>query len=162
PGRWPIAFVMWQGPIEAAVWSAALGGVLWAERSAWSNWLSSVACDVRRAPILAGLTAALCYGATAIHIAERIPNGDEPHYLVITQSLLLDHDLKIQNNHERADYTAYFFGELRPHYLRRGIDEQIYSIHSPGISVLILPAFAVAGYAGAAATLIALTVTAAA
>ena len=55
---------------------------------------------------------------------------------------LLDHDLKIQNNHERGDYTAYFFGELRPHYLRRGIDEQIYSIHSPGISVLVFPAFA--------------------
>jgi hypothetical protein len=160
PGRWPIAFAMWQGPIEVAVWCAAIGGAIWAERSAWAAWLSAVAFDVGKAPLLAGLVAAACYGATAIHISERIPNGDEPHYLVIAQSLLLDHDLKIQNNHDRGDYTAYFFGELRPHYLRRGIDEQIYSIHSPGISVLILPAFAVTGYPGAVATVIALTATA--
>ncbi len=100
------------------------------------------------------------YGATAIHISERIPNGDEPHYLVITQSLWLDHDLRIQNNHERGDYTAYFFGELRPHYLRRGIDEQIYSIHSPGISLLVLPAFAIAGYPGAVTTVVAITAAA--
>lgn len=162
PGRLPGAFTVWQGPLEAAVWCAALAGVAWAERSTWSDRLASIALDRRRAPIIAGIVAALCYGAAAIQIAERIPNGDEPHYLVITQSLLLDHDLKIQNNHERGDYTAYFFGELRPDYLRRGIDEQIYSVHAPGLSVLVLPAFAVAGYAGAAATVIALTAAASA
>ncbi|MGH9200500.1 MAG: hypothetical protein ACRD2A_04600, partial [Vicinamibacterales bacterium] len=162
PGRWPGVFALWQGPIEAAVWSATLAGVAWAERSTWSARLENLAFDARRAPVIAATVAAMCYGATAIHIAERIPNGDEPHYLVIAQSLLLDHDLKIQNNHERGDYTAYFFGELRPHYLRRGIDEQIYSIHSPGLSVIVLPAFAIAGYPGAAATVIALTATASA
>lgn len=157
PGRWPAAFMLWQGPIEAGVWCASIAGVLWAERSAWGARLVTIATDARRAPIIAGIVAAACFGAAAVHISERIPNGDEPHYLVITQSLLLDRDLKIQNNHERGDYTAYFFGELRPHYLRRGIDEQIYSIHSPGLSVLVLPAFAIAGYTGAAATVIALT-----
>jgi hypothetical protein len=162
PGRWPSAFALWQGPLEVGVWLAALAGVAWADRSIWSARLATFALDARRASVIAGAIAAMCYGATAINIAERIPNGDEPHYLVITQSLLLDHDLKIQNNHERGDYTAYFFGELRPHYLRRGIDEQIYSIHSPGLSVLVLPAFAVAGYPGAAATVIALTATASA
>ncbi len=114
PGRWPSAFMLWQGPIEAGVWCAAIAGVLWAERSAWWTPLVAIATDARRAPVIAGIVAALCFSAAAVHISERIPNGDEPHYLVITQSLLLDRDLKIQNNHERGDYTAYFFGELGP------------------------------------------------
>ena len=48
------------------------------------------------------------------------PGGDEPHYLVIAQSLWRDGDLKIENNHTRGDYREYFEGDLRPHYLRRG------------------------------------------
>ncbi len=77
-----------------------------------------------------------------------LPAGDEPHYLVITQSLLLDHDLKIENNHRRGDYHAYYGGELRPDYLKRGTDGEIYSIHAPGLSVAVIPAFALFGYPG--------------
>ena len=44
-----------------------------------------------------------------------MPGGDEPHYLVITQSLLYDGDLKIENNHQRGDYRAYYGGDLPPH-----------------------------------------------
>ena len=44
------------------------------------------------------------------------PGADEPHYLVITQSLLRDHDLAIENNHARGDYREYFGGDLRPDF----------------------------------------------
>ena len=47
------------------------------------------------------------------------PGGDEPHYLVITQSLLQDHDLDIENNHARKDYAAYY-DRTSPHALARG------------------------------------------
>ena len=77
------------------------------------------------------------------------PGADEPHYLVITQSLLRDHDLAIENNHARGDYREYFGGELRPDFLRRGLNEVIYSIHAPGLPALLMPAYAVAGYRGA-------------
>ena len=77
------------------------------------------------------------------------PDADEPHYLVITQSLLRDHDLAIENNHARGDYREYFGGELRPDFLRRGLNEVIYSIHAPGLPALLVPAYAVAGYRGA-------------
>ncbi len=49
----------------------------------------------------------------------------------------------------------YVDGELKPDYLRRGRDGAIYSIHAPGVSAVVLPAFALAGYPGAVLTLVA-------
>jgi hypothetical protein len=77
--------------------------------------------------------------------------GDEPHYLVIAHSLLADRDLQIENNHQNRDYLAFHPGELPMHYLARGRDDVIYSIHSPGLPALVLPAYAVAGHWGALA-----------
>src|SRR4029077_7221948 len=57
------------------------------------------------------------------------------------------------NNHDRRDYRAYFGGDLKPDYMRRGIDGEIYSIHAPGLSALVLPAFAAAGARGAVAVM---------
>ena len=88
------------------------------------------------------------FAASAWQVAPSIPGGDEPHYLVITQSLLLDRDLKIENNHRRGDYQVYFAGALAPHYIQRGRDGEIYSIHAPGLSALVAPAFAIGGYRG--------------
>jgi hypothetical protein len=79
--------------------------------------------------------------------------GDEPHYLVITHSLLADHDIKIENNHARGDYRAFFPGDLRPDYLVRGVNGEIYSIHAPGLAAAMLPGYTLAGSRGAVATL---------
>jgi len=84
----------------------------------------------------------------------RVPGGDEPHYLVITQSLLQDGDLQIENNHTARDYATYFGGTINPDFLVRGRGNVIYSIHAPGVSALVLPAFTIAGFRGAQATLI--------
>lgn len=74
------------------------------------------------------------------------PSGDEPHYLVIAQSLWRDADLKIEDNHRRGDYLEYFPRDLAPHYVTRGKDQQIYSIHPIGVSVLMAPVYAIGGY----------------
>lgn len=79
--------------------------------------------------------------------------GDEPHYLIITHSLLVDHDIKIENNHARGDYHAFFAGDLKPDYLQRGVNGEIYSIHAPGLAALMLPGYAIAGSRGAVATI---------
>jgi hypothetical protein len=94
------------------------------------------------------MIAAAIYVGAAWRMAPVHPAGDEPHYLIITQSLLYDGDLRIENNHRRGDYRAYTPQEIPPDYLKRGIDGQIYSIHAPGLPALILPAFALAGYRG--------------
>ena len=74
------------------------------------------------------------------------PGGDEPHYLVISQSLWRDGDLRIENNHTRGDYQEYFHRPLTPHYLTRGVDRQIYSVHPIGMPVLMTPVYAAGGY----------------
>src|SRR5688572_22561004 len=36
------------------------------------------------------------------------PTGDEPHYLLMTQSLLRDGDFDLRNNYEHMDYLEYY------------------------------------------------------
>ncbi len=146
PFRVPAAFLLWTGHITIAIWLAVAAGMLVAHGVRFPGWLA----DARRAPRIAALVASLLYLSTAFRLAGLVPGGDEPHYLVITQSLLRDGDLQIENNHTRRDYRAYYAGVLRPDYLRRGTNGQIYSIHAPGLSVVVAPAFALFGYPGVA------------
>ena len=89
---------------------------------------------------------------TAVILAPRLPGGDEPHYLIITESLIRDGDLRIENNHARGDYAAFFDGTLaRPDFIQRAQDGTIFSIHAPGLAVLVLPLHWLFGYRGAQA-----------
>ena len=147
------AFFVWSGPLVLAPWIAACLILL----TATPPRLTRLAVLTSRPALCAAVIAAMIYSLAAWQVAPSRPAGDEPHYLVITQSLLLDHDLKIENNHRRGDYRAYFAGDLsKPDYYRRGIDGQIYSVHAPGVSALVLPAFAIAGYRGVVVFLIGL------
>lgn len=110
--------------------------------------------DPARATRLAAVGALLIAAFAAWAVNPRVPTGDEPHYLVITQSLLQDADLQIENNHAARDYAAYFRGTIAPDYLVRGQNGAIYSIHAPGVSALVLPAFALMGFRGAQLTLV--------
>ncbi|MGE3189554.1 MAG: hypothetical protein AB7N90_07715, partial [Vicinamibacterales bacterium] len=149
PGRVPAAALIFEGPVEPFVWMAALAGLVLAGPVPWPRSIRDIAGRPGRAPVAAAVLAAACYGLGAWSMSGQIPAGDEPHYLIITQSLLRDGDLRIENNHQRGDYFEYFRGGLNPDYLRRGVDGAIYSIHAPGISAVVLPAFALAGYPGA-------------
>jgi hypothetical protein len=151
PFRVPMAFLVWTGPLRGWLWLvvAVSIAVCWLHRVGASGGIRfQSVTDPRRAPWIAGLVAAATYLAGASMVFPRLPAGDEPHYLVITQSLLRDHDLKIENNHRRGDYREYFGGDLRPDYLRRGSDGEIYSIHPVGLPAIIAPLFAAAGYPG--------------
>lgn len=153
----PPAFLVWTGALASLVWLAvAVGLIAGAERvrrfTAFTSPRRATACALGLGCILFSL-AAWCASPS-------IPGGDEPHYLVITQSLLYDHDLKIENNHTRGDYRAYWPGNLAPHVRARGRDGAIYSIHAPGVPVLVLPAFALGGYHGAVVFLILLSASA--
>ena len=143
------AFLIWTGALGLWLWVAIILAVAVPLAGAGApGWCRRAATDPKRAPVLAAVAAAALYLVAASTVSPQLPAGDEPHYLVITQSLLLDHDLKIENNHRRGDYHAYYSGDLRPDYLKRGTDDEIYSIHAPGLSVAVIPAFALFGYPG--------------
>ena len=152
----PPIVLTWSGPIVLAIWAAVLVLML---RPA----TRPLAFRTPRPVLAAGVAALAIHSAAAWSVAPSLPKGDEPHYLIITQSLLLDHDLKIENNHKRGDYRAYFGGDLtKPDYYRRGRDGEIYSIHAPGVSALVAPAFAAAGYHGVLAFLLLISASTAA
>jgi hypothetical protein len=77
------------------------------------------------------------------------PRGDEPHYLMVADSLLRDGDLSLERDYANRRYTAFHDAPLAPHYRVRGKDGEIYSLHAVGLSILVLPAYAAAGYVGA-------------
>jgi NAD+ kinase len=77
------------------------------------------------------------------------PQGDEPHYLVMAQSLLSDGDLDLRDEFARREYAPFFAGTLQPHTSPRSPAGRIYSVHTPGLAALLLPAYALGGYTGA-------------
>lgn len=149
PRSMPAAFLMWSGPLALLVWTA-IGVSLWSSARVSLPWVArfgSLATTRPRAT--AAALACAVYAIAAWQVAPSVPGGDEPHYLIITQSLIEDGDLKIENNHRAGDYRAYFAGDLsKPDFRRRGRNGEIYSIHAPGLPVMIAPAFALAGYHG--------------
>src|SRR5437867_3476037 len=148
----PAAFLVWVGPLRVWLWIILVTAfAVPAATGAWSRVpraTRAAAIDPRRARWLAAVVASIGYVTGAYQVSPQLPAGDEPHYLVIAESLITDHDLRVENNYRRGDYNAYFAADLRPDFLRRGTDGEIYSIHAPGLPVLVAPVFAVFGYRG--------------
>jgi hypothetical protein len=152
PADWPAVVLMWTGPLGFAPIAASVAAAI------GIGWTTPIArrlkaADPKQAAMLAGLATLAAGVLVAWSIAPRVPGGDEPHYLAIAQSLIKDGDLRIENNHHDPDYVA-AFGQLKPDWIRRGRDGAIYSIHAPGLAVLVLPAFALLGYRGAGITVL--------
>jgi hypothetical protein len=147
PDRAPGLLIL-AGPARWIVAALAAGGVL-AELASQGNGFS---LRPRRGTMFLA-TLALYIGLGLRSYATIGLGGDEPHYLVITHSLLVDRDFKIENNHTNRDYRGFFGGDLRPDYMRRGQNGAIYSIHAPGLPVLLVPGYAIAGARGAIITM---------
>ncbi|MBI2221708.1 MAG: hypothetical protein HYU53_10935 [Acidobacteria bacterium] len=142
PGVSTPALLVWTGPLAAGVWIAAALATIRGREPFYV--FRKKAPD----PLLAATAAFIFFAAIGFGAREMVPGGDEPHYLIIAQSLLYDGDVKIENNHARGDYAPYFQGTLRPDYWVRGTNGAIYSIHAPGLSAIVAPAYLIAGYRG--------------
>jgi hypothetical protein len=166
----PLRWVVWLAiaGVTAWAWSVAAKGMEQREdrlddarpRIGWlrlprSRTTQTIAIGIATAVIAA--TAAARLTGTVLY-----PSGDEPHYLVIAQSLWRDGDFDIENNHDRGDYAEYYQQTLDPHYLTRGSDGKIYSIHPVGLPLLMAPVYAAGGYRGVVVALIVMAAIAAA
>jgi hypothetical protein len=89
------------------------------------------------------------YLVVAVRVQKQVgPQGDEPHYLMVADSLLRDGDLSLESDYRAGRYRAFFAGPLEPHFRVRGRHGEVYSLHALGLSLLVLPAYAAFGYRG--------------
>jgi hypothetical protein len=96
-------------------------------------------------PGLAALTVLAVFFAIVSRRAT--PTGDEPHYLIMTQSVLRDGDFDLRNNYENQDYLAYHPAVIPdPHVIVTG--ERWYPVHAVGLPILAAPVYAVGGRTG--------------
>jgi hypothetical protein len=75
--------------------------------------------------------------------------GDEPHYLLIAHSLLGDGDVDLADEYDQREYRPFFGGTLQAHTSPASPRGVLYEVHTPGLPALLLPAYALGGYAGA-------------
>ena len=76
------------------------------------------------------------------------PSGDEPHYLIISQTLLKYHSLNVMLDYSNGDYHVFYSYTIDPH-LSYGAHGQLMPLHSIGAPILWLLPFYLFGRPGA-------------
>lgn len=128
------------GVIELAAFSAMLGTAP-ADEVRWS---------ANRAAVLALLVYSL-----AVPAMLRTPiDGDEPYYLLVTESIVHDRDLDLRNQYRDIAHSETRRPDLRPQLGDPvGRHGEQHSRTELFLSILLIPGFLMGGLAGAAATL---------
>ena len=80
-------------------------------------------------------------------------SGDEPHYLVMAQSLWREHDLDLRDNYAREDWREFRSGPTEPHYAAPRKDGRPFPGHAPGLPFILAPVYALGGRLGCAIVL---------
>jgi hypothetical protein len=117
---------------------------------------------VLRWTTVAGIAAALLVSLLAIrwHVGQGY-SGDEPHYLIVANSLITDGDVDVKNDYLLQRYRRYYpqliepqvnttiFGPTSPHW---------YSAHGVGLPAVLVPALALDDTRGATVEMAAIAV----
>ena len=98
--------------------------------------------------VLVALAGQLAVGMRASETSEI--TGDEPFYLLTSQSLLSDGDLDLRDEYENGEQDRFWRGSI-PLWKQMAPlpDGRLLSPHDPGLSVLVLPTYAWWGLRGA-------------
>jgi hypothetical protein len=100
----------------------------------------------RASPLALFAIAALSYATIGLWYASRLRvSGDEPHYLLMAQSLWREGDLDLADNHAREDWRENTPGPVAPHYGAPRADGRPFPAHSPGLPFLLAPVYAMGG-----------------
>lgn len=117
---------------------------------ALGRWKPGWAVAIARAPAwLLLVAAAALFAAVGLRQAAGLQvSGDEPHYLVMAQSLWRDHDLELRDEYDGEAWAEFMPGPLRPHWGAPRADGRPFPAHSPGLPLLLAPAYAALGREG--------------
>jgi hypothetical protein len=111
-------------------------------------WRAAPASTDRRAALLLGLIVLAAFLAIdPYHRAVQPTQSDEPHYLLITQSLVLDGDVDLANDYAGQRYRS-FYEDSFPDVHAIQVGPHFYPIRDLGLPVLSVPFFAIAGRFG--------------
>ncbi len=112
------------------------------------------AAEVRWSANRAFVIAALGYAAM-IPLQLRTPiDGDEPYYLLMTESLVRDHDLDLTNQYKSLEHSETGRPDLVPQSGDpRGPRGEQYSRQEPFLPILLMPGYALGGLPGALAVI---------
>jgi hypothetical protein len=91
------------------------------------------------------LLTALFAALAAWFVPRMDASGDEPHYLLMAQSLWREGDLDLRDNYAREDWREYRGGPTEPHYAAPRLDGRPFPGHSPGLPFLLAPIYALGG-----------------
>ena len=138
-------------PGEGHVRLGSLYLLLVATVSAYAlSWLWRVLPSLtdRRAALLVGAIALATFLAIdPYHRAVQPTESDEPHYLLITQSLVLDGDLDLADDYAGDRYRTFYEGTF-PDVHGIHVGPHIYPIRDLGLPVVAVPFFALGGRLG--------------
>ncbi len=110
----------------------------------WKSWGRKFGgLSLNKKIALLFLTSLLIFNAGALLLVSRGAtfSGDEPHYLIISHSLLRDGDFDLANNYEGRDYATFmmFEGRTSAHVVPGAKPGSRYSFHSPGVAFVMFP-----------------------
>ena len=117
PERFPLLLVL-GGPLRWVVLAlAGLGCALTA--AAGRQGTPAILWPDSRAVFVASLVVFIALGVHTKRVLGL--GGDEPHYLIVAHSLLVDGDLRIENNHQERQYEGFYPGFcIAPGFLDSG------------------------------------------
>ena len=107
---------------------------------------------VRQSPLLTALVVGVggfLLAMAVVYAGTTGPSGDEPHYLVISETVLKYHSLDVAKTYHNRDYHSFYKGPLDLSHTVTNYQGRQVSVHGIGGPILWLPLFAVAGRMGA-------------
>src|SRR5438477_9902765 len=102
----------------------------------------------RQLLLLALISCVVFFTTTFYYVLSSPPSGDEPHFLIISQTLLKYHSLNVMLDYQHGDYRVFYPLYIAPHvaYNARG---QLLPLHNIGGPVLWLLPYYLWGRLGA-------------
>jgi hypothetical protein len=114
----------------------------------------ATAKDVRWSAARAMAIAAIVYAFVIPAQMRHVPDGDEPFYLLITESLVKDHDRDLSNQYRDLAHSSAGRTDLTPQIGDpRGPHGEQFSRLEPFLPIVLIPGYKLGGLAGALATI---------